>query len=255
MYYIDPKNPNAPVVNRGENRGYPEHFHANIELIHIASGERRVTINGESYSEPCGSLTVVFPFLLHSFEFVSEGEYYCLGVNPRFLPGISGLLYDYVPSVPVITADKLGRSFELMKHLFSCPRGTDPGVLNSLATALILELRPLLSLTNRTQSGIGSDLLGMIASRCAESDFTLDKLSRLTGINTRTLSGFFMSSFGMSFSAFLRKYRLNTAVRLLESDTRMTMTNVAFESGFSSVRTFNRVFREEFGISPSEYRR
>ena len=47
--------------------------------------------------------------------------------------------------------------------------------------------------------------------------------------------------------------RLEKACDLLSEDGR-TLTEVAMLSGFKSIPSFNRVFREEKGMSPGEYR-
>ena len=47
--------------------------------------------------------------------------------------------------------------------------------------------------------------------------------------------------------------RLNHAVTLLESINE-TNTNIALDAGFESQRTFNRVFKEKFKMTPREYR-
>ena len=253
MYYLDPKKPNAPVVNHNPNSDFPEHFHDNLELVYIESGTRIVTINGVDHIETTKSLTVVFPFIPHAYKFDSDGMYACIGVNPRFMSGLEDILFGCLPDTPVISAERLGRNSELIDYLFNCPRGTRPETLNLLASALILEISDELSLKKRGQGQLGSGILRVVAAQCSEGDFTIEKLSRLTGISIRTLQEFFSSTFGMTFSEFLRKNRLNAAMNLLGSSPGMSITEIAFESGFSSVRTFNRLFREEFGVSPSEF--
>ena len=252
MHYLTPANRNSPVIDRATAKGYPEHFHNNLELVLVESGTREVEIQGKRYSEPTGSLTVVFPFQPHAYPDSPDAEYAWVGVDPIFLPGLDGLLFEYVPESPVIEADRLGRHAALVEYLFGCPRNTKAATLNSLAAALISELSDELRLKKREQSRVGCEVLPVAAAHCRENDFSLDVLSRLTGIAPRELSGFFRASFGMTFGAFLRKCRLDNAVRMLSS-RGMTVTEIAFESGFSSVRTFNRCFHDEYGVSPTEY--
>ena len=58
----------------------------------------------------------------------------------------------------------------------------------------------------------------------------------------------------MTFNELLNMYRIETAIQLLdESDKKIV--DVAYESGFQSVRTFNDCFKKHLGISPSEYRK
>ena len=59
---------------------------------------------------------------------------------------------------------------------------------------------------------------------------------------------------GMGFNAYLKSLRVTAAMRRL-AFTNKGMQEIALGCGFESVRTFNRAFSEETGISPSEYRR
>ena len=159
----------------------------------------------------------------------------------------------YSPGTPVISVERLGRSAELAAYLFSSPPDTREITLNALALALVSGLFDELSLNKREMSRVGCDVLPIIAAHCDESDLTIGKLSKMTGISPRELASFFKTAFGATFGGFLRKFRLDNAVRMLD-DQNMSITEIAFESGFSSVRTFNRCFREMYGKTPSDYR-
>ena len=50
-----------------------------------------------------------------------------------------------------------------------------------------------------------------------------------------------------------KRQRLNYACHRLEN-TSDSITNICLDSGFESQRTFNRVFKERYKISPSDYR-
>lgn len=57
----------------------------------------------------------------------------------------------------------------------------------------------------------------------------------------------------MNYSKWLNMIRLEKASELLSEEGR-TLTEIAMLSGFQSIPSFNRVFREEKGMSPREYR-
>ena len=73
-----------------------------------------------------------------------------------------------------------------------------------------------------------------------DNTFSLEKLSKLVGLSSRTLSRFFKDYLKMSFSGFVSKLRLNATIHCLRDG--MSVTQVAINSGFGSIRTFNRVF-------------
>ena len=59
---------------------------------------------------------------------------------------------------------------------------------------------------------------------------------------------------GRSTSAFIRLLRLQKA-QLLLTTTELNISEIAYKVGFTDPSYFTRVFREEYGITPSEWRR
>lgn len=59
---------------------------------------------------------------------------------------------------------------------------------------------------------------------------------------------------GQTFLQFVNGYRLARATQLL-TETDEPIEQIAFDSGFNNRRTFNRVFRDEYEMSPSDFRR
>ncbi len=57
----------------------------------------------------------------------------------------------------------------------------------------------------------------------------------------------------MNYTKWLNMIRLEKATELLSDDKR-PLTEIAMMSGFQSIPSFNRVFREEKGMAPGEYR-
>jgi AraC family transcriptional regulator, regulatory protein of adaptative response / DNA-3-methyladenine glycosylase II len=81
----------------------------------------------------------------------------------------------------------------------------------------------------------------------------LDALATRLGITDRHLRRAFGVEFGVSPVEFAQTQRLLLAKRLL-TDTAMPVTEVAFASGFGSVRRFNALFRERYRLKPSQLR-
>jgi transcriptional regulator GlxA family with amidase domain len=63
----------------------------------------------------------------------------------------------------------------------------------------------------------------------------------------------FNKAFAVSFTDFLNDFRLDTALRLLDQ-TDMDIAQVAMESGFQSLRSFNSIFKTRIGKTPTSYR-
>ncbi|MBQ4579407.1 MAG: helix-turn-helix transcriptional regulator [Clostridia bacterium] len=84
-------------------------------------------------------------------------------------------------------------------------------------------------------------------------DLTLDSLASYAGFSRFTLSRMFRQHTGFTFTQCLAKRRVDMAMDLL-TGTKMPVTQVALQCGFNSIATFNRVFREMRGCTPTQYR-
>lgn len=82
--------------------------------------------------------------------------------------------------------------------------------------------------------------------------FSVDHLSMELGWNRTKLYNYVKTSTGMTLANYIRKIRLDKAAKLLRnSDKRIS--EVCYEVGIDSPSYFTRAFKEQFGVSPSEY--
>ena len=82
----------------------------------------------------------------------------------------------------------------------------------------------------------------------------LDDLARDLGVTGRHLRRATVEVFGAAPIDIAQTHRLLTAKRLL-TETQLSVTEIAFASGFQSVRRFNALFLERYGFPPSRIRR
>jgi AraC family transcriptional regulator, regulatory protein of adaptative response / DNA-3-methyladenine glycosylase II len=80
------------------------------------------------------------------------------------------------------------------------------------------------------------------------------ELARELGVSERHLRRVLERELGVSPVELAQTHRLLLAKRLL-ADTSLSVTHIAFASGFQSLRRFNSVFRERYRLSPSAVRR
>lgn len=86
-----------------------------------------------------------------------------------------------------------------------------------------------------------------------KDDLSLEDVAGFAGFSRYYFSRSFKKQTGYSFKDFLCQKRLQVAMDLLIRTNR-SMKDVALDSGFGSVATFNRVFRENKGCTPTQYR-
>ena len=87
-------------------------------------------------------------------------------------------------------------------------------------------------------------------------DLTLDALAQHVGVSANAISHVVNEGLGQSFADVVNGYRLEEVKRrLLTPDAdRFTVLALAFDAGFNSKTTFNRIFKERTGYTPREYR-
>lgn len=85
----------------------------------------------------------------------------------------------------------------------------------------------------------------------------LQEVVTQTGIPQKTISAVLNQHVGKSFNEYVNTYRISEfKTRLLDpAHAHLTITGIAFECGFNSQATFQRVFKSLTGQSPKEYRK
>ena len=92
-----------------------------------------------------------------------------------------------------------------------------------------------------------------IAQRYTEQ-LTVQEIGDFVKLHPNYAMNLFQKTFGTTLINYLTQHRVSHAQRLLAT-TEMTITEVAFGSGFNSISRFNDAFRRACGCSPREYRR
>lgn len=90
-----------------------------------------------------------------------------------------------------------------------------------------------------------------------EEDLSLQKLSLLMNISTHQLSQAINQNLNTNFYKFVNAYRVEEVKKKLKNPEfeKYSILGIAFESGFNSKSTFNKIFKEETGMTPSEFKR
>lgn len=85
-------------------------------------------------------------------------------------------------------------------------------------------------------------------------ELQLSEILDMVQMSKASFSRHFLKCTGVSFSQFVNQVRISNASRLLHV-TEESICSIAFETGFSNLSNFNRIFRKLKGKSPSDYRK
>ena len=86
-----------------------------------------------------------------------------------------------------------------------------------------------------------------------DPSLTLSRIARRAGVPARDISGAINRRHGMNVSQYVNRFRIEEACRLMET-TDDTISNIHLDAGFQTKSNFNREFRRQMGVSPTEWR-
>lgn len=86
-----------------------------------------------------------------------------------------------------------------------------------------------------------------------DSCFQLADVASEIGLSPSRLSHIFIEKAGVSFSRWISHERIQVAARLLSVDDR-SISEIALAVGYENLRSFQRSFKKNLGMTPSEYR-
>lgn len=239
---------------------FPPHLHPQLELLWVESGEITVTVRDQTKCLSAGSLAVVFPNQIHGYT-VSEnnGQNVMLIVGLEYVGNYLDTLLRTYPVDPFLTVEQVHPNVKYaIQELARDREGRKPeeSVLRPFVQLILARILPQLSLQQNKRSD-HQDITWQIVNFVNEhyqEPLTLDVLAHGVGISRYRLSHVFSEKIGQSFPNYLASIRLAYA-RTMLLETERSVTEIGEEAGFESQRTFYRMFRQHYGMSPLEYRR
>ena len=241
------------------------HFHKNYEILVAVRGSFDCFIDQTHFELSEGDAVLFQPFQVHGLHVHDGSLVWCSTFSERFFKGIAGTLQGKRAKNPVFRPDPVVTRFYLdrVEHYIGKRREItvneitqiQENVFKSCAYAMgsaFLEQAELEPLPKKADS-LAVNIVWYIDENF-KSNITLDTISKHLGYNYQHLSKVFNQTFGMSFKQMLNRYRLEYAISLLgESD--MSIADIAFESGFQSMRSFDFTCRDIYGKSPKDIRK
>lgn len=232
------------------DRGWVPHFHKNFELIYILEGTLLLTVNGKSETMGEGDYGLILENQIHSFEPDGHSKIWIAIFSEQFVPHFAGYI----------------EKFEGERSVFGCSDS-----VHGFIKANLIEAQSTITMKKAcfyaacdeylrnvplTERKNGNDdlicrVLDYVAAHNME-DITLSAIAEHFGYEYHYLSRILNRGYHINFSSLVNEYRVDKAIGLL-TDTEKSITDVAMESGFRSIRSFNHVFRRVTGVTPRDY--
>ncbi|MEK5057462.1 helix-turn-helix domain-containing protein [Paenibacillus shunpengii] len=237
------------------NNTYPLHLHKNVEIATILSGSVQANISRDTYLLTTGDILLIFPNQPHSYKTIEHSEMMLIFFDAAFPGDYTGDLLHSAPSRPMIKEnDLLNKFMWTLYHLYK--EQGEQRLLKAYTSVILGHAMPLLSLRKVDYLKEVDEVQKILAyiDRHFLEPLTLDVLEKELAINKYLISRIFSEQFHVSFRDYINGLRAAFAHMLLRSTTD-AVTDIAFDSGFNSLRSFYRVFKKEYGVTPNEFRR
>ncbi len=258
------------LVNRNVNFNYPAHWHNALELIYVLENGFVVFVNSKRYDLRERDLLYIPGGDIH--EFCSEaptGLRIFVNFEPSALSpyGEVERVQTQLRDVRLIAAGSgLHTQVEKQMRAILEEHKNEEAADRLFYTARMLDILVLLCRSTPSQVNIGSrnggKRMGLEKIRNSfryieenySEDIHLGDIARAAGFSEYYFSRLFKEITEKSFHRYLAEYRIKKAEALL-TDPDYTISEAAYAVGFSSIATFDRLFRTIKGCSPQEFRK
>ena len=248
------------------------HIHRELEIGWILKGGTILRTGGERYLLRAGDSYRVNPLDVHEFQSdAQDAVILAVQVSPRimdsFLSDTPSLRYGGSACLKRAVADAQDyrRLFDICVRLARSYLEQQSGceyLCFSLTAQLLARLDRLLP-AERLSKEAWAPFYRRMERMISVTDYIdanfhrkllLDEIAEREGLSMPHLSHIFRDTLGMSFQDYLKKRRFEYA-RPLILGTGRSLLDISLESGFSDTRYMIRLFEEEFGCTPTAYRR
>ncbi len=243
-------------ISRGHRIDFPPHFHDELELFWVQEGSVRVMVGSQWRELTAGQLAVVFPNTIHAYQCGDAENLHTMVIcQPSLLGESYSRLQHRAPAEPFL-ADLHEDITYAMEGLYRQRQNRpDRDMYRAYMRLIVARLLAEMELT-ATPEMKSIDLTSRLVEYLSKNfllPLSLEDVAKALGVSRYHVSHVFSGRLKTSFSDYLNFLRLNFACELLQT-TGKSISEISLDAGFSSQRTFNRAFRDRFGLSPRQYR-
>lgn len=242
-----------------DTRHEREHFHNEVELICVISGEMTVYIEKDKIQMSKEDMLVVNTNEHHSHQASDDILYCSIYVSYQKVCDLLGI--GEIKFVHELSEGKSAQDLRTVVHqILSYQNSVQSRPL--YAYSLYYQMMDILSFhfsreTFQYAKGKNQERNSKINNYIRNNynkQITLNDLAKRLYISNAYLSRYFKQTYGMGFAEYLGNVRMHHALDDIEHTDKILL-EVALSNGFSNVSAFNKKFKQLYHMTPSEYRK
>lgn len=250
---------------------YPEHWHTPIEIIMPIENFFDVSNKKEIFTLQEGEILFINSGVIHGMPSTIHGERLILQVDLALLHSVADIasMLSTIPQALLLTPANAPTIHERLKELmldiyreyYSGSILISASIYSKLLEMLVLIGREYTGKRNAFDMASNKQkehtekfmtVCNYIQQHCTE-DLCLDDVADIAGFSKYHFTRLFKNFTGTSFYKYLNKKRIEQAEKLLV-DPELSITEVALQSGLSSLSAFIRMFKLIKDCTPTEFR-
>ncbi len=238
------------------------HWHENIEICRIISGEGNFLVDGSLMNLRQGDILAVGEQVVHQFliDFPDTVIRICQ-LSPKTLldrdavvkPIQTHITAEEINSVSGLS-ERIEMLFDILQNDGGAEHTGDIPYIKSVAATLYFMLMHYFPGEPDTKTykdrNFFYKIVEYVNSSFAE-DITVQSIAEKFYVSRGKAGSVFLKYSGETLNQYINSIRIKNANMLMDSG--LGVTESALESGFQNVRTFNEVYKKIMGITPSEY--
>lgn len=228
-----------------------DHINIEIELVVVFDGLLTMNVSGEKYNLHSGEGLFVMPFEPH--DFITENH--SKGIIVMLAGNFADDFFNDVSNKEPIKRN-FNLNMNLISYLENCVTSNNSKSLiykEMLLSVLFYEISLQCEFSNnKSYDNIFLQAMSYI-NKNYTLDITLRDIAKNIGVHPVYLSRIFAKNAKMNIRQYLNHLRTIKSNDML-LNTNKTITEIAFECGFESVRNFNRVFQSINHCTPTEFK-
>lgn len=251
------------------------HSHANYEIFYFHEGRGNYLIGGNIYSLSPGDLILMHGMTLHCPNMDESYKYVrtVIGFDPTYIRTIAGPLlkvnlldpFEQLKNCRFPLQDEARSRFEaLLAEMNGFHERTDAVSADRFTLSLIGLLLEIYDIGQKPQ-GRGQDVSSEKEQTVQKAisyleehyvdDVHLDDLGEHLHLNKHYLARTFRDITGVTIFTYLYRRRVNQAKIKFLLERELSVTDVCFQVGFKNLSHFSRVFKQQVGQTPEQFRR
>lgn len=237
------------------------HFHEGYEIYIMLDGAVNYLLPYDTYELTSGTFLLINPFTIHK-KITKTDAYTTVLINfninnikTYFTESAIKQILNPFSSIPYGKIDNqaLQKVLNLARKLKKCKDKSMTAIYIAEILHILEKSTPLKSTHPRAESTLDNRIYEYVANNL-DKKISLDILSNELFISKQALISGFKKSFGTSPMHFVNRVKMNFAHSMLQYP-EFTVKRICRYCGYKNLSYFSKVFKDVFGMTPSEYRR